>query len=149
VLFVNVIKNINKDKDKFMPRIAGVDIPAAKRIDIALTYVYGIGRTNVGHILKLANIEGAKRAKELTDQEVARIVKAMENTPTEGPLRKIVRDNIQRLKQIKAYRGLRHIARLPSRGQRTRVNARTKRGRRMTVGAMTKETAAKMDTAKK
>jgi len=100
VLFVNVIKNINKDKDKFMPRIAGVDIPAAKRIDIALTYVYGIGRTNVGHILKLANIEGAKRAKELTDQEVARIVKAMENTPTEGPLRKIVRDNIQRLKQI-------------------------------------------------
>ena len=132
-----------------MPRIAGVDIPAAKRIDIALTYVYGIGRTNVGHILKLANIEGAKRAKELTDQEVARIVKAMENTPTEGPLRKIVRDNIQRLKQIKAYRGLRHIARLPSRGQRTRVNARTKRGRRMTVGAMTKEAAAKMDTAKK
>jgi small subunit ribosomal protein S13 len=132
-----------------MPRIAGVDIPAAKRTEIALTYIYGIGRTNVLHVLKLANIDGNKRAKDLTDQEVARIVKALEMTPTEGPLRKIVRDNIQRLKQIKAYRGLRHIARLPVHGQRTRVNARTKRGRRMTVGSMTKETAAKMDTAKK
>jgi len=132
-----------------MPRIAGVDIPATKRTDIALTYIYGIGRTNVKHILKLANIDGDKRAKDLTDQEVARIVKALESTPTEGPLRKIVRDNIQRLKQIKTYRGLRHIARLPVRGQRTRVNARTKRGRRMTVGSMTKETAAKMDTATK
>jgi len=132
-----------------MPRIAGVDIPAVKRTDIALTYIYGVGRSNVGKILKLANIDGAKRAKDLSDQEVARIVKALENIPNEGFLRKMVRDNIQRLKQIKAYRGLRHIARLPVHGQRTRVNARTKRGKRMTVGSMTKETVAKMDTANK
>lgn len=132
-----------------MPRIAGVDIPAEKRTDIALTYVYGVGRSNVKRILKLANIEGNKRAKELTDQEISRIVKALETIPVEGALRKTVRDNIQRLKQVKSYRGLRHMARLPVRGQRTRVNARTKRGRRMTVGAMTKETAAKMDTPAK
>ncbi|MGI5828291.1 MAG: 30S ribosomal protein S13 [Patescibacteria group bacterium] len=132
-----------------MPRIAGVDIPENKRTEIALTYVYGVGRSNVVDILRIANVDGNKRAKELTDQEAARIVKALETIPVEGELRKIVANNIQRLKQIRSYRGLRHTARLPVRGQRTRVNARTKRGRRMTVGAMTKETAQKLDTAKK
>lgn len=132
-----------------MPRIVGVDIPENKRTDIALAYVYGIGRVNVKNILKVANVDGSKRAKDLTDQEVSRIVKALETVPTEGVLRKIVVDNIQRLKQIRAYRGLRHSARLPSRGQRTRVNARTRKGRKMTVGALTKEMAQKLETAKK
>ena len=127
-----------------MPRISGVDIPENKRIEIALTYIYGIGRTNVKNILKIANIDPDKRAKDLTDQEVARVIKAIEPIPTEGSLRKIISDNINRLKQIRCYRGLRHIQRLPVRGQRTRVNARTKRGRRKTVGSMTKDTAQKM-----
>jgi small subunit ribosomal protein S13 len=129
-----------------MPRIVGVDIPENKRTEIALTYIYGVGRSNVGKILKLANVDGDKRAKDLTDQEVSRIIKALDSITTEGVLRKIVRDNIQRLRQIRTYRGLRHIARLPVRGQRTRVNARTRRGRRMTVGAMTKDTAQKMQS---
>ncbi|NMC35600.1 30S ribosomal protein S13 [Candidatus Beckwithbacteria bacterium] len=132
-----------------MPRIAGVDIPEQKRTEIALTYIYGIGRSNVAQILKLANVDGDKRAKDLTDQEVSRIVKALETMPVEGALRKIVGENIQRLKQIRSYRGMRHAARLPARGQRTRVNARTRRGRRMTVGALTKEMAQKLDEAKK
>lgn len=129
-----------------MPRIAGVDIPENKRTEIALTYIYGIGRTNVKNVLKIANISPDKRAKDLTDQEISRIIKAIESIPTEGGLRKIISDNISRLKQIKCYRGLRHIARLPVRGQRTRVNARTKRGKRQTIGSLTKEMAQKLDT---
>ncbi len=132
-----------------MPRIAGVDIPENKRTEIALRYIYGIGPANVQTVLKIANVDGNKRAKELTDQEVARLVKALETTPVEGVLRKIINDNVQRLKQVRAYRGLRHIARLPAHGQRTRVNARTRRGKRMTVGSMTKEMAQKLETAKK
>ena len=131
-----------------MPRISGVDIPENKRTKIALTYIYGLGQTNVDNVLRIANVDGNKRAKELTDQEVARIVKALETIPVEGELRKIVVNNIQRLKQIRSYRGMRHTARLPVRGQRTRVNARTKRGRRMTVGSMTKEAAAKIEGSK-
>jgi small subunit ribosomal protein S13 len=132
-----------------MPRIVGIDLPENKKLRIALTYVYGIGRSNVENVLRIANVDGDKRARELTDQEVSRILKAIENIPTEGNLRKIIIDNVQRLKQIRAYRGLRHIARLPVRGQRTRVNARTRRGKRMTVGALTKEMAQKLDEAKK
>ena len=132
-----------------MPRIAGVDLPEQKRTDIALSYIYGIGRTNVKTILKLANIDGAKRAKELTDQEVSRLIKAIETIPVEGALRKIIADNVSRLKQIRSYRGMRHAARLPVRGQRTRVNARTRRGKRITVGALTKEMAQKIEESKK
>ncbi|NMB56964.1 30S ribosomal protein S13 [Candidatus Beckwithbacteria bacterium] len=132
-----------------MPRIVGVDIPENKRIEASLQYIYGVGSTNVKTILKLANIDPDKRAKDLTDQEILRIVKSLETIPTEGVLRKIVSDNIQRLKQIRTYRGIRHMQRLPVRGQRTRVNARTKRGKRLTVGALTKEMAQKLDEAKK
>lgn len=132
-----------------MPRIAGVDIPEHKRTEIALSYIYGVGPVNVRKVLKVANVDGNKRAKELTEQEVGRLIKALETVPTEGVLRKMVADNIARLRQIRAYRGLRHMARLPVRGQRTRVNARTKRGKRMTVGALTKELAQKMEAAKK
>jgi small subunit ribosomal protein S13 len=132
-----------------MPRISGVNIPEEKRVEVALTYIYGVGHTNVKEILRVAQVDPDKRAKNLTDQEVANIVRALESVPVEGALRKMVNDNIQRLKQIRTYRGLRHIMRLPTKGQRTRVNARTRRGRRMTIGAMTKEMAQKLEAAKK
>lgn len=132
-----------------MPRIAGIDLPENKRTEIALTYLYGIGRSNVCDIIKAASLDPNKRAKNLTSQEIARIVKVLERFNIEGNLRQQIRENIERLKRINSYRGSRHIAGLPSRGQRTRVNARTKRGRRMTVGAMKKEDLAKVEAAKK
>lgn len=132
-----------------MPRISGIDIPANKRTEVALSYIYGVGRQNIHNILKLANVDGDKRAKDLTAAELVRLQKALDTIPTEGALRKIITENIKRLKQIKTYRGLRHSAKLPARGQRTRHNARTKRGKRMTVGALKKEAATKMETAKK
>jgi len=132
-----------------MPRIVGIDIPVQKRTEIALTYIYGLGRTNVHKILKLANVDPDKRAKDLTADEVSRLQKAIDTIPTEGSLRKIVTENIKRLRQINAYRGLRHAMKLPARGQRTRHNARTKRGKRMTVGALKKEEAAKLGIDKK
>jgi len=130
-----------------MIRISGIDIPAQKRTEIALTYLYGVGRQNVGHLLKLANVDGNKRLKDLNQDEVVRLQKAVDTIPTEGSLRKIITENIKRLKQIGTYRGMRHSAKLPVRGQRTRHNARTKRGRKMTVGALKKEEAAKVETA--
>lgn len=130
-----------------MVRISGIDIPAQKRTEIALTYLYGVGRQNVGHLLKLANVDGNKRLKDLNQDEVVRLQKAVDTIPTEGSLRKIITENIKRLKQIGTYRGMRHSAKLPVRGQRTRHNARTKRGRKMTVGALKKEEAAKVETA--
>jgi len=132
-----------------MPRISGVEIPAEKRVEAALTYIYGIGRNNVKKVLKRANIDPDKRAKDLNDIEVARLQKAMETVPTEGTLRKIVSENIKRLKQTGTYRGLRHSQGLPVRGQRTRTNARTKRGKRQTVGAIRKKLAQKLGLDKK
>jgi len=132
-----------------MVRISGVDIPAAKRTEIALTYIFGVGRRNVGKLLKLANVNPDKRAKDLTSDEIGRLQKATDTISIEGPLRGSILDNIKRLKQIGTYRGLRHSNNLPSRGQHTRHNARTKRGKRMTVGALKKEDAAKIETAKK
>lgn len=132
-----------------MPRLAGVDVPANKITRISLTYIYGVGRANVEQVLHDAGVDGHKRAKDLTADEVGRLQRVIDRLNTEGNLRRVVRENIERLKRIGAYRGSRHIKGLPSRGQRTRVNARTKRGRRMTIGAMSKEMAAKLDTAKK
>ena len=132
-----------------MVRISGVDIPAPKRTEIALTYIFGIGRRNVGQLLKLANVNPDKRAKDLNSEEIGRLQKATDTISIEGPLRGSILDNIKRLKQIGTYRGLRHSNNLPSRGQHTRHNARTKRGKRMTVGALKKEDAAKIETAKK
>lgn len=132
-----------------MVRIIGIDIPANKRTEIALTYIFGIGRRNVGKIIKLANVDPDKRAKDLTSDEISRIQKALDTISTEGSLRSNILDNIKRLKQIGSYRGLRHSNHLPVRGQRTRHNARTKRGKRMTVGALKKEEAAKLQTANK
>ncbi|GIW61286.1 MAG: 30S ribosomal protein S13 [Patescibacteria group bacterium] len=130
-------------------RIAGVNIPDEKRVDIALTYLYGIGRSNVKHILKAANIDASRRVKDLTEEEQKRITKALDAIKIEGDLRAEVLENIKRLKETGTYRGLRHIRNLPVRGQRTRSNARTKRGKRVTIGAIKKEIAAKMEAAAK
>lgn len=129
-----------------MIRIAGVDLPNEKRLDIGLTYLYGIGRTNVKQILKLANLPAERRIKTLTDEEVNRISKIIEKQyMVEGDLRQNVHLNIKRLREIGAYRGVRHAKGLPSRGQRTKSNGRTKRGKRVTIGAMKKEDRAKLD----
>lgn len=130
-------------------RIGSIEIPDQERVEIALTRIYGIGRKNVWQLIKLAQIDPDKRAKDLNKEEVGRILKALENFKIEGDLRKEIRDNINRLKRIRCYRGLRHLANLPVRGQRTRSNARTKRGKRKTVGALTKEMWAKLDAQQK
>jgi small subunit ribosomal protein S13 len=133
----------------YMIRIAGVDLPNEKRVDIGLTYLYGVGRTNVKAILKEANIEPDRRVKTLSEEEVNRISKVIEKSVmVEGDLRQTVSQNIKRLREIGAYRGVRHARGLPSRGQRTKSNGRTKRGKRVTIGAMKKDDRAKLDTAK-
>ncbi|MBI5614103.1 30S ribosomal protein S13 [Candidatus Gottesmanbacteria bacterium] len=130
-----------------MARIAGVDLPNEKRLDTALTYIKGIGRTNVIKVLKESNIDASRRVKTLTDEETNRIGKVLEKGYTvEGDLRREVAENIKRLREIGSYRGTRHTKSLPARGQRTRSNARTKRGKRLTIGAMKKDDKAKMDT---
>ena len=118
-----------------MPRIVGVDIPKEKRIEISLTYVYGIGRTLSNRILKVANINPDKRAKDLTEEEIARLSSIIQKDfKVEGDLRREISANIKRLIDIGTYRGLRHRKGLPVRGQRTKTNARTRKGPRKTVG---------------
>lgn len=131
-----------------MPRISGINLPENKKIKVALAAIYGLGKVNVYPLLRRAQVDSEKRTKDLTDQEVSQLQKAVEGVPIEGALRKMVSENIKRLKQSGSYRGMRHSANLPSRGQRTRVNARTKRGKRMTVGALKKELAQKLEAAK-
>ena len=125
-------------------RIIGITIPDQKRIDIALTYLYGVGRSNVFPILKAADIDIAKKAGELTEAEINRIQKVLEEKKIEGDLRTEIVGNIRRLKDIGSYRGMRHSKNLPVHGQRTRSNARTKRGKRVTIGAIKKEVAVRM-----
>ena len=124
-------------------RIAGYNLQDGKRVDIALTYIYGIGRRNVVDILKRAEVDSAKRVKSLSEDEQRRIQKALEGYKLEGDLRAEVSSDIKRLKEISSYRGERHSKSLPVRGQRTRSNARTKRGKRVTIGAIKKEEAVK------
>ena len=114
-----------------------------------MSYLYGIGRKNVVDILKKAQVDGATRIKALSEDEQKRIQKAMEGYKVEGDLRSEVISNIKRLKEIYSYRGLRHTKNLPARGQRTRSNARTKRGKRVTIGAIKKEVAVKMGLIEK
>jgi len=133
-----------------MARIAGIDLPAHKRLDIALTHIYGVGRSNVITILSKANLTASKRVKELTEEEVGRIAKVLDKEfKVEGDLRGDVTENIKRLREIGSYRGIRHARGLPVRGQRTRSNARTKRGKRQTVGALRKDVRAKLETGSK
>jgi small subunit ribosomal protein S13 len=117
-----------------MPRIAGVDIPADKPIWVSLTYLYGVGPTNSRKILKEANIDPQRRAKELSEEELAHIIGIIDrDVEVEGALRRGVQQNIARLRDIGCYRGHRHRRSLPVRGQRTRSNARTRKGPRKTV----------------
>lgn len=125
-------------------RISGVNIPDEKRVDISLSYLYGIGRKNVIGILKKAEVDASKRVKSLSEDEQKRIQKVLESHKIEGDLRAEVTENIKRLKEIGSYRGTRHSKSLPTRGQRTKSNARTKRGKRLTIGAIKKEVAVKM-----
>ena len=118
-----------------MARISGVDLPREKRIEIGLTYVYGIGRTTSGKILEKANVNPDTRVKDLTDEEVAAIARVIDETEllVEGDLRREVAMNIKRLQEVGCYRGIRHRKGLPVRGQNTKNNARTRKGPKKTV----------------
>lgn len=127
-----------------MARISGVTIPDNKQVQIALTYVFGIGPKTSIDILQAANVELTTRVKNLTDAEVSRIQDFInDNHLVEGELQRVVSTNIKRLKDINSYRGLRHKLGLPSRGQRTRTNARTRRGRKSAVGGSQPKSASK------
>ncbi len=128
-----------------MVRISGVNLQDNKRVDIGLTYIFGVGRSNVTAILESAGVEGSKRIKDLTDEEAGKLQKEVDKLKVEGDLRQEINQNIRRLEEINAYRGIRHRKGLPARGQRTRSNARTKRGKRKTVGTVRKEVAAKVE----
>lgn len=117
-----------------MARIAGVDLPRNKRIEIGLTYIYGIGRSKAKEILALINIDPSRKTDQMADDEVAKIRDYIEkNLPVEGELRRNISMNVKRLMDLGTYRGLRHRKSLPVRGQRTHTNARTRKGPRKTV----------------
>jgi small subunit ribosomal protein S13 len=125
-------------------RISNVTIPSEKQLWVALTYIYGIGPKTSYDIVAKAKVEPTVRVKDLTDAEISRIQEVINQDLTvEGELQRIVTGNIKRLKDIKSYRGIRHSANLPTRGQRTRTNARTRRGKKVTVGGTAKRVATK------
>ncbi|MBI2268077.1 MAG: 30S ribosomal protein S13 [Candidatus Blackburnbacteria bacterium] len=132
-----------------MSRIAGIDLPDSKRIDYSLTLIYGIGWRLSEKVLEGSRVDPSKRVRDLSEEELVRINKALESYVIEGDLRREIRQNIQRLRDISSYRGVRHGRSLPVRGQRTKTNARTKRGKRKTVGAFKKEALTKMTQSKK
>ncbi|MDO8498979.1 MAG: 30S ribosomal protein S13 [bacterium] len=127
-----------------MARIAGVNLPDQKRVDIGLTYIFGIGRSNVVQVLETAKVEASKKVKDLTEEEIGRLQKALDQFRVEGDLRQFISQNIRRLEDIGSYRGLRHRRGLPVRGQRTRSNSRTRKGKRKTVGTVRKEIVTKV-----
>lgn len=117
-----------------MARISGVDLPREKRVEIGLTYIYGIGRTSAARILKEANVDPDTRVRDLTDDEVKRLSEIINETQVvEGDLRREIALNIKRLQEIGCYRGIRHRKGLPVRGQKTKTNARTRKGPKKTV----------------
>ncbi|OGW80142.1 MAG: 30S ribosomal protein S13 [Omnitrophica bacterium RIFCSPLOWO2_12_FULL_44_17] len=124
-----------------MPRIFGIDIPREKRMEIALTYLQGIGRTLSNKVLAVANIDINKRAKDLTEKEIADITSIIQkmDIKVEGDLRREIQQHIKRLVDIKCYRGSRHIKGLPVRGQRSHTNARTRKGPRRTIGGLNRK----------
>ena len=132
-----------------MARLLGVQIPDDKRIEYALTLLYGVGWANSAKILNQVKIDKDKAIKDLTEEEIKKIVEFInKNYKVEGELREKIAVDMQRLREIGNYRGIRHLRNLPVRGQRTRSNARTKRGKRKTVGALRKETWAKLEQGK-
>jgi len=127
-----------------MARIEGVDLPREKRVEIGLTYIYGIGRKTSQDLLRAANVKADTRVKDLTEAEIAALREAISgNVTVEGDLRRQVQLNIKRLDEIGSYRGLRHRHRVPVRGQRTRTNARTRKGPKKTVAGRGRRRGAK------
>jgi len=127
----------------------GVTLPDEKRIDYALTTLYGIGWTNVKAVLSQTGVDANKKVKEVSEEDFKKILEVIEtNYKVEGYLREAINDNIKRLREIGSYRGIRHVRGLPVDGQRTKSNARTKRGKRKTVGALKKEMWAKLEQNK-
>lgn len=122
-----------------MARIAGIDLPNEKRIEASLPYIYGIGPTLTKKILGDCQIDPNTRTKNLTEDQINKIQRAVETFKVEGDLRREIQGNIKRFQEIGSYRGLRHAKGLPARGQRTRTNARTKRGKRITIGTVRKD----------
>lgn len=131
-----------------MARIVGIELQDGWKVDFALTRLKGIGWALSKKVMDGAKIDTTKRVKDLSADDISKITAQLENFATEGELLRTIRGNIQRLQAIGSYRGLRHARNLPTRGQRTKTNARTKRGKRKTVGAFKKEMLAKMTTAK-
>ncbi len=130
-----------------MPRILGVDIPGKKRIEISLRYIYGIGPTKALEIVKKANINLGTKADDLTAEQIAAVTTMLQNDYlVEGDLRRAIMQDVRRLTAISSYRGVRHRRGLPVRGQRTKTNARTRKGRRLTVGAIRDKTQRKLAT---
>jgi small subunit ribosomal protein S13 len=127
-----------------MARISGVTIPTEKQVQISLTYIYGIGPMYAARILEATGIDPTTRVKDLTETELKKLREEIDaNYTVEGDLQRVVSGNVKRLKDINAYRGIRHKNSLPSRGQRTRTNARTRRGKKTTVGGTKKKVASK------
>lgn len=126
-------------------RLAGIDLPNEKKIWVSMTKIYGIGEKKAYSILEMVKLNPDTLTKDVTPAQLQDLSKTLEKLPIEGDLRSQIRENIQRLKRIGAYRGLRHIMNLPVRGQNTRTNARTRKGKRRTVGSMTKEMRAKLE----
>ena len=128
-----------------MARIAGVDLPREKRVEIGLTYIYGIGRASADRILEAANVDPSTRVRDLTDDEVKRISAVIDETQTvEGDLRREIALNIKRLQEIGCYRGIRHRKGLPVRGQKTKTNARTRKGPKKTIANKKKSSSRKV-----
>jgi small subunit ribosomal protein S13 len=132
-----------------MLRISGIDIPEQKRLAYALCYIHGVGPKVAKEVIRRANLDEGKRARDLTSEEIGRVQNVLDQYVIEGDLRRKVADDVDRLRRIRCYRGLRHMAGLPARGQRTRTNSRSVRGnKRQTIGSMTKEMAAKLEETK-
>jgi small subunit ribosomal protein S13 len=131
-----------------LARIAGVDLPKNKRIEIALAYIFGIGRPLSNTILKDAQINPDTRVSHLTEQEIKKLIESVQNYRVEGDLRREISMNIKRFIDIGSYKGLRHKRNLPVRGQRTKTNARTRKGRRKTVGIIRKEVKRTLEKTK-
>ncbi len=144
-MFVLEIPSTNKGKVKAMARIVGIDIPNDKRIEASLSYIYGVGATTSKRILERSGLNPNARVVTLTEADLAKIRNAITELkiPIEGELRRVVGQNIRRLQEIKSYRGDRHKKGLPVRGQRTRTNSRTRKGKKKTVGGIKKKSAAK------
>ena len=130
-----------------MPRLVGIDLPENKAVPIALQKIYGIGKTRANQIVKKVKLDPTSKVKDLKPAEITELTNALSEYILEGDLKKMVRDNIMRMPSTGTYRGLRHSMGLPVRGQHTRTNARTRKGRRKTVGSMTKEMRTKMETS--